>query len=303
LSTYDQEEKYRDFVRKKFLSLHKTFLQNLRQYAAVLRRKLPLPSATKSPQNHSYSLEFGEEMMVSKIIKTAHHFFVTLDPLSALLQVKIDRRYLSEIDINNEHQEFHDIAHLGVEILVSGLQGRTDSVFTYMSEINWSAKIDVNEESTHVKFMCNTIELFSENVQPRLPTLYFQIFCDKFASKFLGKYYGFLINNKKLSFSAIEQLLTDLFTFKALLLKMPSMKKDSNNQDSTFYSKYMGNVKQNCARIEMLLRLVRTPSVLLMDAYRTNCPNGTALGLRRVMTLKGMKENQQLRMLKVLGLE
>ena len=55
-------------------------------------------------------------------------------------------------------------------------------------------------------------------------------------------------------------------------------------------------------KIDMVLKLVETPAVMLVERFKIQWPSGTLQDLHVVMTLKGMKKQEQRELLEALGL-
>jgi hypothetical protein len=66
---------------------------------------------------------------------------------------------------------------------------------------------------------------------------------------------------------------------------------------------YTKLVTKQFQRIEILLKLVGTPAELLIDVFKVQWQGGSALDLQTVMTLKGMKRNDQASMLEKFGVD
>ena len=62
-------------------------------------------------------------------------------------------------------------------------------------------------------------------------------------------------------------------------------------------------VQKQFKRIETLLKLTGTPVDLLIDVFKVQWVGGTALDLQTVMSLKGMKRQEQAAMLEKFGLD
>jgi len=315
--------------------LYKAFQDTLRKYAQVLSGKFPsaisTAAATISGINISlpvssgggggdsngsgiYRIPTGEETTICHVIDTCEYCADTVEALQDLIGDKIEDRYKSKIDMGNEQEVFHDVTAKGIRVLVSGLASRTEPAFKAMSGINWGSLDVVGEESSYVRSMHAAIQPFVVNVKELLPNSYFRNFCDKFAVTFTTAFYNNIVRCKRISESGTQQFLLDVYNLKTLLLKMPVLLGKSSNKSSSptnvsattstiAPAMYTKMVTKEFQRIETLLKLVGTPSELLIDVFRVQWSSGSALNLQTIMNLKGMKRNEQAAMLERFGVD
>lgn len=317
---------------KTLFLLYRAFQRILKKYAKVLSSKYPsalsgaaaaigglgitgLTAGSSSGIKEIYRIPNGEETVICHVIGTCEYCSETVEALQDLIIDKIDDKFKSKIDMSAEEEVFHDVTAKGIKVLVSGLVHRTDQAFKGMYNINWSALDAVGEESPYVRAMHNEVQPFVLEVKSILPNSYFRNFCDQFAMFFTNAFYNTITRQKRISETGTQQLLLDVYNLKTLMLKLPVLDKTDpssspnrsppKNQvaSSIAPAVYTKMVTKQFQRIETLLKLVGTPSNLLIDVFKVQWHDGTPTDLQTVMTLKGMKRNDQTAMLEKFGVD
>jgi hypothetical protein len=321
-----------------FFLLHQAFQDSLRKYAQVLSSKLPPPipqpsnvgglsianvqfgkkeGTTTPAQMRLYRVPKGEEVTVCHVIGTCEYCADTVEALEDLIRDTIDDGYKAKIDMMGQQEVFHDITAKSIRVLVSGLENRLEDPLKMMTSIDWGVFYDVGEESDYVRYMHNEIQPYVTTARGLIPTSYFRSFCDKFALGFMTTYYNTLIRLKRISEPGTQQLLLDVYNLKTLFLKLPVLEKSASTAASTTTARkgsvpagstiapamYTKIVQKHFQKIETLLKLTGTPSEMLIDVFRVQWVGGSALDLQTVMSLKGMKRNEQAAMLEKFGLD
>ena len=302
--------------------LFRAFQDTLRQYAQVLALKFPSQMATINIASlsgsgvgenaaASYRIPEGEETTICHVIDTCEYCVDTVEALQDLITDKIEERYKAKMDMNREQEAFQDVTAKGIRVLVSGLCQRTDQAFKTMASINWSTLDGVGEESNYVRSMHDVIQPFVITVKNLLPSSYFRSFCDKFAVSFTSTMFNTVTRCKRISEAGTQQLLLDVYNLKTLLLKLPILEVQSHSSSGSPHkpgstiapAMYTKHVTKDFQRIEILLKLVGTPSDLLIDVFKVQWNGGSALDLQTVMNLKGMPRNKQAAMLESFGID
>ncbi len=313
--------------------LYRAFQNTLRKYAKVLAGKFPstlsgaaaaIIGGLTGGSNAVYRIPPGEEKTVCYVIDTCEYCSDTVEALQDLIADKIEEKYKSKIDMSGEQEAFQDVTAKGIRVLVSGLIQRTESAFKSLSNINWSSMDVVGEESSYVRTMHNEIQPFVVSVKGLLPNSYFRSFCDQFAMTFTNSFYMAITKCKRISESGTQQLLLDVYNLKTLLLRIPVLELSSSSSESNDATlspssskpmigsssaatiapaMYTKMVTKQFARIETLLKLIGTPSDLLIDVFKVQWNGGSAFDLQTIMNLKGMKRNEQAAMLEKFGVD
>jgi len=318
--------------RKTLFSLYRAFQRILKKYSKVLLSKYPSalsgPAAaigglgisgltaggsSSSGIKDIYRIPKGDETLICHVIDTCEYCTETVEALQDLIIDKIDEKFKSKIDMSAEEEAFHDVTAKGIRVLVSGLVHRTDQAFKGMYNINWSALDVVGEESAYVRAMHTEVQPFVLEVKSILPSSYFRNFCDQFAMFFTTAFFNTITRQKRISESGTQQLLLDVYNLKTLLLRLPVLDKSDPSSPGKSPKAQVGSsiapavytkmVTKQFQHIETLLKLVGTPSNLLLDVFKVQWHEGTASDLQTVMTLKGMKRNDQAAMLEKFGVD
>jgi hypothetical protein len=180
-----------------------------------------------------------------------------------------------------------------------------------MTSINWAMFVEVGEESDYVRYVHKEIQPYVSTARTLIPKSYFQSFCDKFALGFTNTYYETIVRLKTISEPGSQQLLLDVYNLKTLILKLPvleaattpSARKAVATGSTIAPAMYTKMVQKQFKKIELLLKMTGTPINLLIDVFKDQWPGGSALDLQQVMSLKGMKRNEQAAMLERFGLD
>lgn len=319
-----------------FFLLYNAFQDSLSKYSQVLSSKLPPPLPSKSvgplnmppvpfaknplqqvdpppTQTASYKVPPGEEVTVCHVIGTCEYCAETVEALEDLIRDTIDDEFKDKIDMMAQQEAFHEITAKAIRILVSGLENRLDEPFKMMSSINWAMFVEVGEESDYVRYMHKEIQPYVSASRTLIPKSYFQSVCDKFALGFTTAYYDSLIRLKTISEPGSQQLLLDVYNLKNLILKLPVLEASAATTPTARKAVATGStiapamytkmVQKQFKNIELLLKMTGTPINLLIDVFKDQWPGGTALDLQQVMSLKGLKRNEQAAMLEKFGLD
>jgi vacuolar protein sorting-associated protein 53 len=319
-----------------FFLLYNAFQDSLRKYSQVLSSKLPPPIQSKSvgslnippvpfaknplqqleappTPSTSYKVSPGEEVTICHVIGTCEYCAETVEALEDLIRDTIDDEFKDKIDMMGQQDAFHDITAKAIRILVSGLDNRLDEAFKMMNAINWATFVEVGEESDYVRYMHKEIQPYVSTSRTLIPKSYFQSFCDKFALEFTTTYYDSLVRLKTISEPGSQQLLLDVYNLKNLILKLPVLEAASTSTATARKAVATGStiapamytkmVQKHFKNIELLLKMTGTPINLLIDVFKDQWPGGTATDLQQVMSLKGLKRNEQAAMLEKFGLD
>lgn len=326
---------------KPFYFLYRAFQDSLRKYAQVLDSKLPTPITSSTvvgglsipgtfgqPSSTSggagtttYRIPKGEEVTVCHVISTCEYCADTVEALEDLIRDTMDGEFCARVDMMADQEAFHDITAKAIRVLVSGLIVRVEHGLKPMTNTNWAGWDAVGEESDYVRSMHEEIEPFVVSVRSLLPTSYFRSFCDKFATSFTTTYFDTLIRLKKISEPGTQQLLLDTYNLKTLFLKLPilehvetsSPRQRTNAAAST--AKHIGGgstiapaiytkmIQKQFGRIETLLKLVGSPTDLLIENFKVQWSGGTTQDFQVVMNLKGLKRTDQVVMLEKFGMD
>ena len=315
---------------KAFFLLYRAFQASLKKYAQILQGKLPpqisssgvgagglpnpglvIPNSSNNQSTPTYRIPPGEEVTICHIISTCQYCADTVEALEDLIRDTIDEKYQEKIEMTNDQDSFHEITAQSIRVLVSGLINRLDPAFKELSSIHWANWESVGEESDYVRKVHEHVEPFIRSVKGKIPTSYFRSFCDKFAASFTATYYDTMIRLKRVSGPGTQQLLLDVYNLKTLFMKLPvledelssSGRKLATGASTIAPAMYTKLVQKQFGKIETLLKLVGTPTDLLIENFKVQWVGGSALDFQVVMSLKGMKRPEQAQMLEKFGLD
>lgn len=247
-----------------FFKLHKAFCECLGDYAKKLAAKLPT----------------ANQDVACYCLNTAEYCGETVEQLGEIVRSKIDRAYADRVDLEEEQDAFHDIIAAAVKKLVSLFDAKLDPSLKAMASIQWHSLDSVEEESNYVRAIADQLKTV-ESAKTLLSPLYFRNFCDKFVAFFLPKFYQTILSAKRINEIGTHQLLLDLHSLKPVFMTLPDQK------PSNTYAKY---VSGQFAKIEMVLKLVGTPTEMLVERFKIMWPDGTRNDLTSVCNLKGLKK-------------
>lgn len=322
-----------------FYMMYLAFKDTLRKYSQVMLGKYPPASLnttaaisgitiagvsaasltgsssySSGSSNIMYRITPGDETIVCHVIGTCEYCVGTVEALQDLIADKIDSHYRGKIDMEGEIETFHDVAAKGIFVLMSGLVHRIEPAIKEMTGINWAGFDMVGEESKYVRYIHDAIHPFVSNICKLLPGSYFRSFCDKFAATFTSSFYSAIVRCKRINEAGTQQLLLDVYNLKTLMLKLPVIgKKSIINEEKVRLSNtsvtassiapvmYSNIVMKQFQNVETLLKLVGTPSELLIGVFKVQWVGGTAIDLQTVMNLKGMKRYEQSSMIEKFG--
>lgn len=277
---------------------------------ASMQNTVPNSSGSSNSSSVSYTIPEGEEVTISYIISTCEYCADTIEALEDHISDAIDAPFKDSIDTTVQQEHFHDVTAKCLKVLVSGLMTHCQAHLKTISTIDWSTFEHVGEESSYVHPITLQILPFAAIVRGHVPQSYFRSFCDKFAMLFTNTYYDILIKLKRgVNEMSTQQLLLDIYNLKTCLLKLPvvepkgggrSQKDSSTSLAPAMYTKM---VTKQFKRIETLLKLVGTPTSMLIEVFKSQWPSGTALDLQTVMSMKGLKRQEQAQMLEQIGLD
>jgi len=288
-----------------FFMLYQVFKKSLENYANVMFQKLPTSVSTAASfafgasniisSSVQYRIPDDEEQNICHVINTCEYCAENVEALQELITEQINDDYNDKIDLLPVQDTFLDHIAKSIQVLVSGLESRVEPSLKELVNISWGTVELVSEESEYVRTIHKIIESFVDVVRESIPPSYFTSFCDKFSRVFISSYNLALGRVKKISEPGTQQLLLDVYNLKTLIVKLPGPNKNAT------LSMYTKTVSQEFARIEIILKLVGTPTELLPDMFKSNWPNASLDDAQSVMDLKGMKKLEQQLVLEKMG--
>ena len=281
-----------------FLELFREYRGAVRLYAQLLEQKIGALVA-KSP------LQGGAELALCHVVTTAEYCGDTLPQLEELVARRIDPALAGEVSCEEEQDAFHDASAAAVGALVGGLDGLLAPAFRSFAGIGWSSLSAVEEESPYVLMVQRTLLSFVPRVRERLPPVFFRSFCDKFCGGFLQRFHGLIMRQRRVSNEGLQQLLLDLYSVDKVLNMLPSLGAGGGAKEANpprappiAYKRLVGG---HIKRIESSLKLAQIPKEILVEEFKRMFADARPEELQAIMSLKGLKRQEQLQLLEELG--
>uniref|UniRef100_A0A7S0XBL0 Vps53 C-terminal domain-containing protein n=1 Tax=Chromulina nebulosa TaxID=96789 RepID=A0A7S0XBL0_9STRA len=197
-----------------------------------------------------------------------------------------------------------------MKVLVSGITERCENVFKSMSSIQWMNIDKVGEESSYCHILHTILVECIPKIRDALPPSYFNNFCTKLSTDLLQRYHDIIVRQKRISEMGCQQLLLDTYNIKTLLLYLHNLSTSTTNSTTTTNNNtisssqiqiYSRIINTRTSHIEMILKLVTLPNELLVERFLNMWSDGTPADLQMIMTLKGIKKQEQFIYLEALG--
>lgn len=229
------------------------------------------------------------------IVNTAEYCAETLPQLAEMIRSRIDEPYKDSISTEQEQEYFFEVVAQAVRVLVAGLCTRFDPAYKSMSKTNWGNLEMVGEESEYVVLINETIAKYVPIMKKNLSALYFRSFCDKFAAAFITGYLNQVLRLGRVNEQGTQQLLLDLYNLKSLMLGLHNIgaEEGTDHAPTPTPLSYTKFATRQLGRVEALVKLAGTPAELLSERFRLLLPDGAARELLAIMSLKGIRKNDQ----------
>ncbi|KDO27726.1 hypothetical protein SPRG_07353 [Saprolegnia parasitica CBS 223.65] len=288
-----------------FFDLHLEFKHCVSLYAQRLLAKLPAfaVSDTASATAARWRLADKQEEELCFVINTAEYCAETLPSLEDVIRAKIDPAYTDAIELAKETDTCHDVATAAMKCIVLGLDNLLDDEWSNMQRVNWASFENVGDESAYVMAIADKLRPFVPTLHSMLSGLYFTNFCDKLAAAVVPKVLGSILKCKRVSAVATQQLLLDVHALKMLFLNLPAMGREGEVGGVTVPARYAKFVNAEMAHVEAVLKLIGTPTEMLVESFKIMWPDGNAADFQAILNMKGLKKADQLVLLEQLGLQ
>mmetsp|Transcript_19731 Transcript_19731/g.36737 ORF Transcript_19731/g.36737 Transcript_19731/m.36737 type:complete len:838 (-) Transcript_19731:225-2738(-) len=284
-----------------FLSLSNEFRTCLQNYAESLRSRCP-PATGQPPV---FKMPAGSEVTLSYIINTSEYCSEVVPQLEQMVQQKMNEDLQERVVYDLEVDAFMDVLAHALSALQHGAMYRLESAFKTMANVNWASNTLVGEESSYVHQWHSTLQTLLGNVRDSLSDTYFRNFCTKLAAAILQRYLDIIMKQKRISESSTQQLLLDTYNIKTMLLQLHhlGLPADSAQDRIAVPPMYMKLIASKIAHIEVILKLIGTPEDMVLERFKIMWPDGTPSDLQAIMTLQGVKKQDQQVYLEQFGLD
>ncbi|KAJ6594211.1 Vps53-like protein [Mycena capillaripes] len=271
-------------------TLHKKWLRIYAEDVLVagLKRQVSLPISQVRKSTES-RFEVSELQQSSLIINTADYCQTTALELEEKIRGKVNDEFKEKISLQAERDQFVSVISAGIVVQLRELEAACEPAFTAMARSSWATLKQVSGQSAYTVDLVNAIEQVVESVKPLVEQKkYLRNFLDKACSLILAKFTNSLVKSRPLKEIGAEQLLIDLQSVKACLLKMPG--------ESLTTTTYTRGLTTSTTRLETLLKVIVTPvdppegfilnyTLLIKDASFSN--------FQKILDLKGTPKAEQ----------
>ncbi|KAF8606385.1 hypothetical protein BDV93DRAFT_520691 [Ceratobasidium sp. AG-I] len=187
------------------------------------------------------------------LLNTADYCQTTTTQLEDKIRDKVTEEDGQEISFQEEQDLFVNVISTCITLMLRELESATDRPFTTLLKSNWIAIDSVSGTSAWAEDLAVALGSVTEVVHAKIePKKYVRSFCDRAANALVTRLTNALVKSRPIRGLGGEQLLLDLQSFKASLLKIPGA-------GASTESTYARNVTKNISKLETLLKVIITP--------------------------------------------
>ncbi|XP_065090131.1 vacuolar protein sorting-associated protein 53 homolog [Ochlerotatus camptorhynchus] len=261
------------------------------------------------------------------VLATAEYCLETVQQLEDKLKEKIEKSYVSRVDLSDEKDVFHRIISNCIQLLVQDLDTGCEQSLNMMTKISWHNISNVGDQSGFVNQIVTNLKLSVPVIRDNLASSrkYYTQFCLKFVNSFIPKYINTLYrlrpttagsgssssmvnsaSGSSLSEGAnnpssnpggnilgCEQLLLDTHSLKTVLMDLPSIGSQVQRKPPASYTKV---VVKGMAKAEMIIKVVMQPiypSTLYIEQYLKLLPESNVVEFHKILEMKSVKKIEQ----------
>ncbi|KAK0505224.1 Vps53-like protein [Armillaria luteobubalina] len=281
-------------------SLHKKWLKIYAEDVLIASLKRP---AITSQGRKSMESRYDVDAMyqASLVINTADYCQATALELEQKIQEKINAEFKDRVSLQRECDLFVGAVSSAISVQLRELEVACDPAFTMMVRTSWTSLAQVVGPSAYTSDLVRAAKQVIEAIKPRIEQKkYLKNLFDKAYNLILTKFTTSLVKSRPLGEIGAEQcpygnsgvssgqLLIDLQSIKAYLLKMPG--------DALTTTAYTRGLSKITSRLESLLKVIVTPvdppegfilnyTLLIGDASFSN--------FQKILDLKGTPKVEQ----------
>jgi DNA-binding FrmR family transcriptional regulator len=315
-----------------FFEIYAIFKRYLSEYAD--RLKLKLDAADLAAQRIGSS---NDEILCCVMINTGEYCGTMAATIQKVIQSEISVKFKSQVDLEPERAKFALLIARSREILTKLIAIAIDPAFIEMSRTNWDRFVadgSVFDASNYVSvlgdYIADRVPVFRKYIMDtnvfktdlsEIGPNYFQIICDSILAYVTKRFEQALRACKRIAESGAQQLVTDLAQIKKILESLPTLQivqtnepqsssSSSSSSSATTSNKatsinapaaYLKKVRREVETIEKMLKVIWTPSDMLVDTYKALLPNHSDADFVAIMQLKGVPYAEQHVLLDVYG--
>lgn len=306
-----------------FYEIYGIFKKFLSEYAD--RLKIKLDAADLSAQKLASS---SDEILCCVMINTGEYCGTMAATIQKVIQSEISPKYKDLVDLDPVRAKFASIIARSREILTKLVAIAIDPAFIEMSRTNWEkfvAEGSVVDASPYVSILSDYIadrvpvfrkyimdtNVFKTDLSEIGPN-YFQIICDSILAYVTKRFENALRACRRIPEAGAQQLVTDLAQIKKILESLPTLQIVQKDEptSTTPVTKitsgiappaYLKKVRRECETIEKMLKIIWTPTDMLVDTYKALLPSHTDADFVTIMQLKGVPYAEQHSLLDAFG--
>jgi len=184
---------------------------------------------------------------------------------------------------------------------VKAVEKRLAPSFKQIPLINWKEWESVEQPEYILQIRDNLQSIVSTCAKYIVPT-HFEFFCDSVATQIIKNFDDHVLQIRGISDIGAEQILLDVTTIKAALLKLPSMIADESGAPPPAASgakpvvsqkPYLKHVDEMLLPLEKELQIVMAPADALVHTYKTMYHQPTPAHFVKLLDLKGVPKTEQ----------
>ncbi|KAF8187487.1 Vps53-like protein [Pholiota molesta] len=267
-------------------TLHKKWLRIYAEEVLTAGIKRPPVVSRKSTETR---IDLDLLKQICLLINTADYCQTTALELEEKVKEKINPEFKEKVTFQVECDLFVSAISTGINVILREFESGCDASFITLGRTSWSTVNQVSGPSPYTSELVKAAEQVIESIKPLIEQKkYLRNLFDKASSIILVKFTNSLVRSRPLKEIGAEQLLIDLQTIKAYLVKMPG-----EGSASTSYTR---SLTKTTTRLEALLKVIVTPedppegfilnyTLLIGDASFSN--------FQKILDLKGTPKNHE----------
>ncbi|KIM45519.1 hypothetical protein M413DRAFT_442185 [Hebeloma cylindrosporum] len=267
-------------------TLHKKWLRIYAEEVLSTNVKRPIIASRKSLESR-VDLELLKQTCL--LINTADYCQTTALELEAKVKEKVNTEFKEQVTFQIECDLFVSAISTAINVILREFENNVDPSFITLSRTSWPTINQVSGPSPYTGELVKCAEQVIELIKPLIEQKkYLRNLFDKASSIILVKFTNSLVRSRPLKEIGAEQLLIDLQTVKAFLVKMPG--------EALTATSYTRSLNKTTTRLEALLKVIVTPvdppegfilnyTLLIGDASFSN--------FQKILDLKGTPKSVQ----------
>ncbi|KAJ3505368.1 hypothetical protein NLJ89_g7457 [Agrocybe chaxingu] len=241
-------------------TLHKKWLRIYAEDVLVgnVKRQasdLSFYTAVSSRKSTESKLDLELVKQTCLLINTADYCQTTALELEQKVKEKINPEFKDKITFQVECDLFVSSISTAINIILREFETNCEPAFAALSRTSWPTVNQVSGQSPYTTDLVKAADQVVETIKPLVEQKkYLRNFFDKASSVILVKFTNSLVRSRPLKEIGAEQLLIDLQTIKAYLVKMPG--------ETLTTASYTRSLNKTTTRLEALLKVIVTPVIL-----------------------------------------